>query len=151
MTVTLYEISGWKGEPRKLGRATLDQKEASRIRSLRIEVIRSAKSWFNSETSGRKLMEHNVKVDVSVASRPVSYFKYFVGPPELDLAYYDGPSSNQCNPKVECCLIPHYVNFTEIGWSKFIMYPAGFYANYCIGPKHLTCPHDDPEVEGILR
>ncbi|VDK69898.1 unnamed protein product [Cylicostephanus goldi] len=115
ITVTLFEVIGWHGELRKLGRATLEQNEIARIRSLRIEVIHSAKSWFNSEVTAEKPLVHNVKVDILVDNKPVSYFKYFLGPPELDLAYYDDPLWNRCDPQVECCLMPHYVNFTEIG------------------------------------
>ncbi|EYB89747.1 hypothetical protein Y032_0228g2877 [Ancylostoma ceylanicum] len=149
MTVTLYEQSKWKSEHRRLGRATLDQNEVVRIRNLRIEVIRNAKGWFNSDADIRKPMEHRLKVEVLANNHPLSYFNVFAGAPELDIDYYDSPSQ-ECNPRIECCLVPHYVNFTEIGWNKFIMYPAGFYANYCIGPKHVSCPHEDPEVESIL-
>ncbi|KAK6754103.1 hypothetical protein RB195_013232 [Necator americanus] len=42
------------------------------------------------------------------------------------------------------------VTTTPDGWNKFIMYPEGFYANYCIGPLYSECAHDDPEVENIL-
>ncbi|KAK6016054.1 transforming growth factor beta like domain protein, partial [Ostertagia ostertagi] len=94
-------------------------------------------------------------VEVLANGRPASYFDYFDGPPELDFTYHDGQTNRKCNPSVECCLVKHYVNFTEIaiefqGWDKFIQYPVGFYANYCIGPPHLKCPHENPEVEYIL-
>ncbi|KHJ98343.1 hypothetical protein OESDEN_01674 [Oesophagostomum dentatum] len=134
---------------KKLGTVTLDQNEIGRVRSLRIEVIRSAKSWFNSGTND--VFHHNVKVDVLANSQAISYFSFFVAPPELDCAYYDSAGQKDCNPKVECCLVPYYVNFTEIGWNKFILYPDGFYANYCIGPKLVSCPHEDPDIEGILK
>ncbi|KAK6754102.1 hypothetical protein RB195_013232 [Necator americanus] len=150
-TVTLYEVSRWRANFTRLGRATLDWKEIGLIRNLRIEILRNAKSWFNSNVGSNKRLFHRVKVDVTVNSQPVSYFNLFVEPPELDFAYYDAPPQSECNPRVECCLILHYVNFTEIGWNKFIMYPEGFYANYCIGPLYSECAHDDPEVENILR
>ncbi|ETN85070.1 hypothetical protein NECAME_16937 [Necator americanus] len=74
-TVTLYEVSRWRANFTRLGRATLDWKEIGLIRNLRIEILRNAKRW-----------------------------------------------------------------------NKFIMYPEGFYANYCIGPLYAECAHDDPEL-----
>lgn len=41
--------------------------------------------------------------------------------------------SLECKGKaVECCLRSLYVNFTKIGWD-WILYPEGFYANFCDG------------------
>ncbi|KAF1765896.1 hypothetical protein GCK72_005849 [Caenorhabditis remanei] len=34
---------------------------------------------------------------------------------------------------IGCCIVPFYVNFTEIGWNDWILSPPGFYANYCSG------------------
>ena len=34
---------------------------------------------------------------------------------------------------VECCRRTLYVNFTKIGWDRWILYPKGFYANFCEG------------------
>ncbi|EPB79081.1 transforming growth factor beta like domain protein [Ancylostoma ceylanicum] len=112
------------------------------------EQLLTKTKWYAFETFGLKSSEMP-RVEVLANNHPLSYFNVFAGAPELDIDYYDSPSQ-ECNPRIECCLVPHYVNFTEIGWNKFIMYPAGFYANYCIGPKHVSCPHEDPEVESIL-
>lgn len=37
-----------------------------------------------------------------------------------------------------CCLERLYVNFTEIGWDKWILHPDGYYANYCRGECDLS-------------
>lgn len=40
--------------------------------------------------------------------------------------------------KDACCLENFYVNFTAIGWDKWILYPAGYHANYCRGQCDLS-------------
>lgn len=40
--------------------------------------------------------------------------------------------------KDACCLEKFYVNFTDIGWDKWILYPAGYNANYCRGQCDLS-------------
>ncbi|KAK6016056.1 hypothetical protein OSTOST_18466, partial [Ostertagia ostertagi] len=145
LIVALYEL--WEGGSKGLlGRRVIDRDETDDIESVRIEVLQNAGHWF-------KRFDLDTLVDakeVLANGRPASYFDYFDGPPELDFTYHDGQTNRKCNPSVECCLVKHYVNFTEIGWDKFIQYPVGFYANYCIGPPHLKCPHENPEVEYIL-
>lgn len=33
----------------------------------------------------------------------------------------------------QCCKQSLYVNFEELGWNDWIIYPRGYYANYCMG------------------
>lgn len=40
--------------------------------------------------------------------------------------------------KDACCLETFYVNFTDIGWDKWIIYPPGYNANYCRGQCDLS-------------
>lgn len=40
--------------------------------------------------------------------------------------------------KDACCLETFYVNFTDIGWDKWIIYPTGYNANYCRGQCDLS-------------
>lgn len=40
--------------------------------------------------------------------------------------------------KDACCLESFYVNFTEIGWDKWILYPSGYNANYCRGQCDIS-------------
>lgn len=40
--------------------------------------------------------------------------------------------------KNACCLENFYVNFTHIGWDKWILYPTGYNANYCRGQCDLS-------------
>lgn len=40
--------------------------------------------------------------------------------------------------KNPCCLETFYVNFTHIGWDKWILYPPGYNANYCRGQCDLS-------------
>lgn len=40
--------------------------------------------------------------------------------------------------KDACCLEKFYVNFTDIGWDKWILHPAGYNANYCRGQCDLS-------------
>lgn len=35
--------------------------------------------------------------------------------------------------KGQCCKQRFYVNFTDLGWSDWILAPQGYYANYCMG------------------
>nr|CDJ81141.1 Transforming growth factor beta domain containing protein [Haemonchus contortus] len=148
LTATLYEI--WQGGSRGvLGRGGIDGGELD-IPNIRLEVLRNAAHWFNKESSTSTTVDRWVKVEVLANGHPAQYFDYFDGAPELDFVYYDGPKASECDPSVECCLVEHYVNFTEIGWDKFIQYPAGFYANYCMGPSNMRCPHENPEVEYLL-
>uniref|UniRef100_A0A3Q2PLY3 Inhibin subunit beta Ab n=2 Tax=Fundulus heteroclitus TaxID=8078 RepID=A0A3Q2PLY3_FUNHE len=40
----------------------------------------------------------------------------------------------ECNGKIHvCCKRQFYVNFKDIGWSDWIIAPAGYHANYCEG------------------
>ncbi|KAK5972318.1 Transforming growth factor beta like domain protein [Trichostrongylus colubriformis] len=149
VTAAIYEL--WQGESRNLlGRGDLDGDEQDNMPYIRIEILRNAAHWFNRQSLPNTAIERRVKVEVFMNGRPASYFDFFDGPPELDFAYNDGASKKSCDPSIECCLVEHYVNFTEIGWDKFIQYPAGFYANYCVGPSYLKCTHENPEVEYIL-
>lgn len=44
---------------------------------------------------------------------------------------------------VSCCRRTLYVNFTKIGWDRWIMFPEGFYANYCEGScRGQISPHN---------
>ncbi|KAJ1363555.1 hypothetical protein KIN20_023449 [Parelaphostrongylus tenuis] len=152
LTVTLYETSHWKTELSTLGRSYVDSEEIDSVRDIRVEILRNAKGWFNTISNAEAPVVHMLKVEVLANNRLVSYFDFFSKPPELDFSYFDdGRVRMKCDPTVECCLVPHYVNFTEIGWNKFIMYPDGFYANYCIGPSDVTCTHENPEVEILLN
>lgn len=42
------------------------------------------------------------------------------------------------NEKSACCVDNFYVNFTHIGWDKWILYPPGYKANYCRGKCDLS-------------
>ncbi|XP_041044980.1 inhibin beta A chain-like [Carcharodon carcharias] len=47
----------------------------------------------------------------------------------------------ECDGKVNiCCRKQFYVNFRDIGWSDWIIAPAGYYGNYCEGecPSHIA-------------
>uniref|UniRef100_H3D9I7 Inhibin subunit beta Ab n=1 Tax=Tetraodon nigroviridis TaxID=99883 RepID=H3D9I7_TETNG len=47
----------------------------------------------------------------------------------------------ECDGKVHvCCKRQFYVNFRDIGWSDWIIAPAGYHANYCEGdcPNHVA-------------
>lgn len=48
------------------------------------------------------------------------------------------PCSQVKSDKDACCLETFYVNFTEIGWDKWILYPHGYTANYCRGQCDLS-------------
>jgi hypothetical protein len=50
----------------------------------------------------------------------------------------------ECSGQVrQCCKQRFFVNFTEIGWSDWIIKPSGYYANYCRG----TCgAHRTPDT-----
>lgn len=37
-----------------------------------------------------------------------------------------------------CCLEKLFINFTDIGWDRWILYPNGFHANYCRGECDLS-------------
>lgn len=149
LIVTLYEVRE-DGSLKVLGRGALEGQEMSYIRRLRIAILQNAKDWFRVESGAGAPVERKVKVALLADGRPEPYGYFFDGPPELDYAYYEGPNSSKCDPSLECCLVSHYVNFTEIGWNKFIQYPAGFHANFCTGPSNPSCKHENPVVESIL-
>ncbi|KAM8838680.1 inhibin subunit beta Ab [Synchiropus picturatus] len=47
----------------------------------------------------------------------------------------------ECDGKIHlCCKRQFYVNFRDIGWSDWIIAPAGYHANYCEGecPSHMA-------------
>lgn len=55
---------------------------------------------------------------------------------EFDL--YEKEQVRRCednlpNPNKECCLVTHVVTFSQLKWSPWIISPASFPANYCIG------------------
>ncbi|VDL75410.1 unnamed protein product [Nippostrongylus brasiliensis] len=149
LIVALFEV-GETMKLKPLGRGVIEDPEMDLIRNLRISIFRSTLDWFNPGPGMSKEEVHRIKIEVVADGSPVPYFDFFEEPPELDLAYYDNPQNDNCDPTVECCLVTHFVNFTEIGWDKFIQYPIGFYANYCIGPSSPKCFHEDPEVQTIL-
>ena len=41
--------------------------------------------------------------------------------------------NNVGHPNQECCLVSHYVSFNVLKWSNWVISPAGYRANYCIG------------------
>ncbi|KAG9509445.1 Inhibin beta A chain, partial [Fragariocoptes setiger] len=47
-------------------------------------------------------------------------------------------SANKDDSTKTCCKETFYVNFTEIGWNKWIVHPPGYYANYCHGQCDLS-------------
>ncbi|XP_031604822.1 inhibin beta A chain-like [Oreochromis aureus] len=53
----------------------------------------------------------------------------------------------QCDGKIRiCCKREFYVNFKDIGWSDWIIAPAGYHANYCEGdcPNHMASIGSSP-------
>nr|XP_004572514.1 inhibin beta A chain [Maylandia zebra] len=53
----------------------------------------------------------------------------------------------QCDGKIRiCCKREFYVNFKDIGWSDWIIAPAGYHANYCEGdcPNHMASIESSP-------
>ena len=41
--------------------------------------------------------------------------------------------NNVGHPNQECCLVSHYVSFSALKWSNWVIAPAGYRANFCIG------------------
>lgn len=53
----------------------------------------------------------------------------------------------ECDGKIRiCCKREFYVNFKDIGWSDWIIAPAGYHANYCEGdcPNHMASIGSSP-------
>ncbi|KAK6039682.1 hypothetical protein COOONC_22813 [Cooperia oncophora] len=114
LSAALYEL--WRGGTKGLlGRGTIDGEDMDEITDIRVEVIRNAAHWFNGEAISDAAVDRWVKVEVLSNGHPSSYFDFFDEAPELDLVYHEGPPKTKCDPSVECCLVQHYVNFTEIG------------------------------------
>jgi predicted DNA-binding protein (MmcQ/YjbR family) len=52
--------------------------------------------------------------------------------------HIESESPNLCknnigHPNQECCLVSHYVSFSALKWSNWVIAPAGYRANFCIG------------------
>jgi hypothetical protein len=46
-----------------------------------------------------------------------------------------------------CCKRRLYVSFRQLGWDEWILYPAGYYANYCFGEcQELNFAHFNTHV-----
>ncbi|RWR98763.1 inhibin beta chain-like protein, partial [Dinothrombium tinctorium] len=56
-----------------------------------------------------------------------------------------------CDSKKECCKQELYISFKEIGWDDWIIYPDGFYANYCSGKcsDGLLTPNKNSNLRSI--
>ncbi|KPM06703.1 Transforming growth factor beta like domain containing protein [Sarcoptes scabiei] len=44
----------------------------------------------------------------------------------------------------QCCRQSLYVNFEELGWNDWILYPRGYHANYCMG--ECVRSHQTPDM-----
>ena len=52
--------------------------------------------------------------------------------------HIESESPNLCknnigHPNQECCLVSHYVSFSALKWSNWVIAPTGYRANFCIG------------------
>uniref|UniRef100_A0A8R1HZM6 TGF_BETA_2 domain-containing protein n=1 Tax=Caenorhabditis japonica TaxID=281687 RepID=A0A8R1HZM6_CAEJA len=85
------------------------------VKMLKIEILSSA-NYSSLRLSDAMLSAPHFEISVFRANE-----------------YSSSSSSISDSNCAGCCVVPFYVNFTEIGWNDWILSPPGFYANFCSG------------------
>ncbi|CAD6197528.1 unnamed protein product [Caenorhabditis auriculariae] len=142
VTITLFEVHEFFGDLTFIHRFDVSQNSEDPVR-VYVDVF---DDFSDHPTRRPKICLF--KLEVTIDDERVSLNRVLAEFPTLHLTAAvnneDPVHGNQpiCDPKLECCVVPFYVNFTELGWDDWIISPPGFYANYCAGP----CKRDIDDI-----
>ncbi|CAI2333048.1 unnamed protein product [Caenorhabditis sp. 36 PRJEB53466] len=127
-SICAYEVDEMFGEIKYLERFEVDDKLDENTKKVVVDVSQSVHIWT------RKHNRQMIKIEVLSTSLKVLDLKeILLSAPHLEVTVIRPKGPEAPSDCTGCCVVPFYVNFTEIGWNDWILSPPGFYANFCSG------------------
>ncbi|PIC47141.1 hypothetical protein B9Z55_006593 [Caenorhabditis nigoni] len=127
ISITIYEIDEAYGDWKYIDRMEIREV----VENENIEIGNTFRNWIKSRLPNRMI---KLEIKDLFSYKPLDSREVLNSAPHFEVTVFkpnqfiDGKSN--CDG---CCITPFYVNFTEIGWNDWILYPPGFWGNYCSG------------------
>lgn len=142
ISIVVYEVDELFGELQYVDRFEIRET----LDKYHFDISHLFHKWMKQKSSDKMI---KIEITNSNTQNVINALSVLRNAPNFDVMVFQPNTvtagTSDC---VGCCVIPFYVNFTEIGWNDWILSPPGFYANVC---SDTVCSTESDEVYQFMK